>query len=104
MDCWHHEIERAHTEADVVNRARDYLFLWSPRELEPLTLGWRELRIETVADLECMKSWLTEGLAGALAMVPEAAQLRELKEYLWHAAIRIGEIRGTVHGPQASIH
>jgi hypothetical protein len=104
MDCWHHEIERASTEADVVSRARDYLFLWSPRELAPLTLGWRELRIETVADIECMKSWLTEGLAGSLAMVPEAAQLRELKEYLWHAAIRIGEIRGSGPGRRPTLH
>jgi hypothetical protein len=104
MDCWHHEIERASTEQDVVSRARDFLFLWSPRELAPLTLGWREIRIETVADIECMKSWLTEGLAGSLSAVPEAAQLHELKEYLWHAAVRINEIRGSRWGLQPTVH
>lgn len=89
MDCWHREIENASTEAEVARSASDYLTLWAPRELEPLTQGWRELRIETAADIEKMKSWITEGPATSCT----AAPLRELAGYFWHAAARINEIR-----------
>ena len=93
MDCWHHEIDRAATEAEVVRSASDYLFLWAPQELAPLTQGWRNLRIETAADVERLKCWLIEGLAGAHSIAPHAAALRELASYFWHAAVRINEIR-----------
>jgi hypothetical protein len=82
MSCWHDEIDRAITEADVVRSARDYLALWAPGELTPLTLGWRELRIEGASDIARVKGWLTE-----------TPQLRELASYFWHAAGRIEEIR-----------
>ena len=49
MDCWHHEIDKATTEDEVVNSAADFLALWAPQELAPLTLGWRDLRIESGA-------------------------------------------------------
>lgn len=93
MDCWHLELERATTEADVVKSASDYLFLWAPQELAPVTQGWRDLRIETGADIVRLKSWLIEGLASAHSIAPQAAALRELASYFWHAAARIGEIR-----------
>jgi hypothetical protein len=93
MDCWHLEIERAATESDVVKSASDYLFLWAPQELAPVTLGWRDLRIETTADIERLKNWLIEGLASAHSIAPNAAALRELASYFWHAAARINEIR-----------
>ena len=93
MDCWHHEIDRAATEAEVVKSASDYLFLWAPQELAPLTQGWRNLRIETAADIERLKSCLIEGVASAHSIAPQAAALRELASYFWHAAGRINEIR-----------
>jgi hypothetical protein len=88
MDCWHQRIERSGTEAEVVEGARDFLFLWSPRELEPLTLGWRDMRIESAEDVVRMKQWLIEDAD----MTPQP--LRELGEYMWHAATRISELRG----------
>lgn len=91
MDCWHHEIDRAATEAEVVQKANDYLLLWAPQELAPITHGWRELRVETAADIERIKRWLAEGLFNASST--SAMHLRELAHYFWHANIRIGEIR-----------
>ena len=85
MDCWHREIERSHTEAEVVRSARDFLTLWSPRELAPVTLGWRDLSIESAADIERLKRWTVEESHG---------ELPELGDYFWHAAARIAEIRG----------
>lgn len=82
MSCWHDEIDRSITESEVVRGAREYLALWAPSELLPLTLGWRELKIETAADIVRMQRWLTE-----------TPQLRELASYFWHAAARIEEIR-----------
>jgi hypothetical protein len=94
MNCWQHEIRKARTESEVVRTASDYLTLWAPQELAPLTLGWREVRIENRADIERLKGWLTEGLAGDLSIDPHAAKLHELTDYLWHAVARIEEIRG----------
>jgi hypothetical protein len=82
MNCWHDEIDRSLTEDDVVRCAREYLALWAPSELAPLTLGWRELAIENASDVKRLKLWLTE-----------TSQLRELATYFWHAAARIEEIR-----------
>jgi hypothetical protein len=93
MDCWHDEIDRAATEAEVVKSASDYLFLWAPQELAPLTQGWRDLRIETSADIERLKTWLIEGLSAAHSIAPQAAALRELASYFWHAAARINDLR-----------
>lgn len=93
MDCWHREIEHSRTEAEVVGSARDFLALWSPRELEPLTLGWRDLRIESAADIERVKRWAVDELGGELSLVPGARELSPLGDYFWHAAARIGEIR-----------
>ena len=93
MSCWHREIERSHTEAEVVGSARDFLALWSPRELEPLTLGWRDLRIESADDIERVKRWVVDDLGGELSIAPGARELSELGDYFWRAAARIGEIR-----------
>ncbi len=89
MNCWHREIENATTEAEVAQSASDYLTLWGPQELEPVTQGWRELRIETPADIDKVRGWITEGPATSAT----AAPLRELAGYFWHAAARIAEIR-----------
>jgi hypothetical protein len=82
MSCWHDEIDRSITEGDVVRSARDYLALWAPTELTPVTLGWREMKIESPADVLRVKRWLTE-----------TPQLHELASYFWHAAARIEQIR-----------
>lgn len=82
MSCWHDEIDRSTTEADVVRSARDYLALWAPHELAPLTLGWREMKVDGASDIARMKAWLTE-----------TPQLGELASYFWHAAARIEDIR-----------
>jgi hypothetical protein len=54
-----------------------------------VTQGWRDLRIETAADIDRMKGWITEGPATSATAEP----LRELAGYFWHAAARILEIR-----------
>lgn len=87
MDCWHREIERSKTEADVVKCAADFMVLWSADELGPVTRGWRDTHIETADDLERMKKWLLED---SLTGTPP---LRELGDYFWHASARIREIR-----------
>ena len=93
MDCWHREIENATTEAEVARSASDYLTLWAPRELEPLTQGWRQIRIENAADIDRMKGWLTEGPSTS----DSDGNLRELAGYIWHAAAHIVAIRGAPH-------
>jgi hypothetical protein len=93
MDCWHREIERSRTEADVVRNADDFMALWSPRELAPVTHGWREMKIDDADDLERVKKWVVDDLGPEVSTLPDAAPLRELGDYLWHAAARIREIR-----------
>jgi hypothetical protein len=93
MDCWHRKIDRSQTEAEVVGSAVDFMALWSPRELAPVTRGWRPVSIENADDLERVKKWVVEDLGGGVSTLPEAQPLRELGDYLWHAAARIREIR-----------
>lgn len=95
MNCWHREISRASTEAEVVRTAADYLSLWSPRELAPVTLGWRPMRIESGKDIERIEGWFADGMAGPLSVAPGAPLYRELRDYLGHAADRLHEIRRT---------
>ena len=96
MDCWHARLERSHTEAEVVRSASDFLALWSPRELSPLTLGWRDLSVGSASDVKRMKQWLIDELGVDVSAEPDAAHLRDLGEYFWHAAERIREIREQV--------
>src|SRR5712691_10768709 len=95
MDCWHHEIDKATTEEEVVKCAGDYLALWAPRELEPLALGLVEKSIESAEDVERVKRWLTDNKPSAYSNPSHAAHLRELAGYFWHAASRVDEIRRT---------
>jgi hypothetical protein len=103
MDCWHHEIEKANTEAEVVRSASDYLLLWAPRELAPTTLGLRALRIENCDDIERVKSHLADSPANATPVTSRQAHLRELADYFWHASTRIGELRRSRAKPAAPI-
>ena len=95
MDCWHHQIKSSRTEAEVLRGAADLMSLWSPRELAPLTLGWRPVEIENADDLELVKKWIVEDLRPGAAIAPEAEPLRELGDYLWHACARIRELRAS---------
>ena len=89
MDCWQREIARSRTEAEVVRNAVDFMALWSPGELAPVTRGWRPVRIENAEDLERVKKWVVEDVAAA----GDSAPLRELGDYLWYASARIRQIR-----------
>jgi len=90
MDCWHREIDRASTEDEVVMSAKDYLVLWSPKELAPVTRADDALRIDDGTDIVRFQRRLAEGCYG---MPPRVEQLEELATYFWHAAARIREIR-----------
>ena len=93
MDCWRREIGKSRTEAEVVRNAVDFMALWSPRELAPVTRGWRQVDIHSAEDLERVTKWVVEDLPAEAAASPEAEPLRELGEYLWYASARIREIR-----------
>lgn len=88
MDCWQREIARSRTEADVLRNAGDFMALWSPRELAPITRGWRPMKIENADDLERVTKWVVEDVAGT-----DATTLRELGDYLWYASARMRQIR-----------
>ncbi len=91
MDCWQREIDRSKTEAEVIARTADFMSLWSPRELAPVTLGWREVSIASADDIERVKKWLEDDMYASMAA--EVQPLRELGDYLWHASERIREVR-----------
>ena len=93
MDCWHREIERANSEDEVVDRAQDYLVLWSPDELQPLLRADAALHLESGADIVRYQRRLAEG---CFEIRPsEIEPLEELASYFWHAAARIRELRRT---------
>jgi hypothetical protein len=89
MDCWHRKLDSASTETEVADQAADYLALWAPRELEPITLGWREVRVENPSDVETLKGWLLDSPGAS----DPTTGLHDLAGYFWHAAERIERIR-----------
>jgi len=93
MDCWHRKLDQARTEAEVASEAADFLALWAPSELEPLTLGWREVRVETADDVARVRGWFLESAGAGDA----GTRLHELAGYFWHAAERIERIRRAPH-------
>lgn len=94
MDCWHHEIDKAKTEDEVVRSASDYLQLWAPRELDPMQFGLIDMSIDSVDDIERVKRWLCDHEPVAVSPI-HSAHLKELSGYFWHASSRVGEIRAT---------
>lgn len=95
MDCWHHEIDKATSEAEVVRSASDYLVLWTPREITPTTLGLDELRIASCDDIERVRSRLPARASNSPPASKVESHLRELADYFIHASARIGELRRT---------
>ena len=94
MDCWHHEIDKAKTEDEVVRSASDYLILWAPRELDPTRAGAVDMSIESPDDIERVKSWISDRESTAVSPT-YTAHMKELSGYFRHASSRLGEIRQT---------
>jgi hypothetical protein len=93
MDCWEQELEKARTEAEVLQSATDYLQLWAPRELDPMNLGLVELRIESPDDIERVRRSLKAGHTLQDTTSRQAAHLRQLASYLGEAAQRVTQLR-----------
>jgi hypothetical protein len=91
MDCWHDEIDKATTERDLVRNASDYLRLWAPRDLDPITLGLAEMRIESVEDVARVNRWLGDPTLSATTR--PTAHVRELADYFSHASARLADLR-----------
>ena len=89
MKTWFRDIERAATPGDVVASARDYISLWSPRELPE---ECREIRIEDEADLPRLRERLVHG-AAEMAGRQGADRFRDLVAYVSRASERLGELR-----------
>jgi hypothetical protein len=92
MDCWHHEIDKARTEDEVVRSAPDYLMLWAPRELDPVRPGAVDMSIESPDDIERVKCWISDHESTAVSPI-YTAHMKELSGYFRHASSRLGEIR-----------
>lgn len=93
MDCWHHELEKAASEAEIMKSATDYLRLWAPREMTPTAIGLEELKIRSTDDIETVKQRLSDNPSYVDANTREGAHVRELADYFGRASARIGELR-----------
>jgi hypothetical protein len=91
MDCWHHEIDKATSEAEVLKSASDYLQLWAPREIAPWSLGLSEMRIADRDDIERVKFHLAERPPKTAST--RESHLRELASYFSRASTKLGELR-----------
>ena len=93
MNAWFKEIDRATTEAELVASARDYCALMHPRDLAPLPMECREIRIDSDSDIPRLREQLAQGYAGVRSHASEVEKLRDLVSYLSKATERLGEIR-----------
>lgn len=89
MKAWLRDIERAASPREVVASARDYVSLWSPREL-PAECA--EMRIEDEGDIPRLRERLASGSA-AMAGRQGAERFRDLVAYLSRASERLGELQ-----------
>jgi hypothetical protein len=101
MDCWHDEIDKAASEAELMKGASDFLRLWTPRDMAPVSLGLRAMRIECSDDIERVKSRLSGMLVQSATK--SHAHVRELAGYFFHAATRLAEIRRSHAAPTSPI-
>jgi hypothetical protein len=93
MNAWFKEIDRATTEAELVANARDYCALMHPRDLAPLPMDCREIRIDSDSDIPRLREKLAQGYAGVRTHASEVEKLRDLVSYLSKVTERLGEIR-----------
>ena len=93
MDCWHHEIDTAMTEAEIVRNAGEYLLLWAPRTLCAESIGLTRMRIESGEDIERVNERLGRSPVRVDRCAPGSGHLREIAQYFRHAAARLGELR-----------
>ncbi len=94
MNAWFKDIDRATTEAELVSNARDYCCLLHPRDLAPLPVECREIRIESDSDIPRLRAQLAQGCAGVRDRADDMEKLRDLVSYLSKVSERLGEIRG----------
>ena len=93
MNTWFKEIDRATTEAELVANARDYCALMHPRDLAPLPMESREIRIDSDSDIPRLREKLAQGYAGLRNQSSDVEKLRDLVSYLSKVTERLGEIR-----------
>ena len=93
MNAWFKEIDRATTEAELVANARDYCALMHPRDLAPLSMECREIRIDSDSDIPRLREKLAKGYAGVRSHASEVEKLRDLVSYLSKVTERLGELR-----------
>lgn len=93
MKTWLRDIERATSGAEVLSSTRDYLSLWSPRELPE---DCREIRIEQAGDLARWKQRLSHSPPPGDDQ-GRAERLRELVAYLERACARLEELESRPH-------
>jgi hypothetical protein len=94
VESWLKDIDRARSEAEVVRHARDFCSLLHPRDLEPLARNYREVRVESDADIAVTREKLARGYAELHAHASEVEKLRDLMTLLARAADRLAELRG----------
>ena len=89
MKSWFRDIERAATPDDIVASARDYVSLWSPRELPD---ECREIHIADERDIPRLRERLALGSV-AMAGRQGADRFRDLVAYMARASERLGELK-----------
>jgi len=93
MQSWYRDIEAASTEAQVLAITRDYVSLWSPKELREFPEDCRSIKIESQADIPRWRQKLSENYPRTRD--PDGSmRVDDLVSLVSRASERLGEIRG----------
>lgn len=92
MKSWLEDIERARSDAELLEEARAYCVLVHPRELAPLPADCRAIRIDDAADLPRVTQRLAAAYEALQQQEIDTPCLRDLVTYLSHATRRLGEL------------
>ncbi len=93
MKAWMEALERARSGAEILEDARDYCSLLSPRDLALLPEECRRIRLDAASDIRRAARTLSASVAGLEERSAEASRLRELLQFLSRAEERLGELR-----------
>ncbi len=93
MKAWLEALERARSGTEILEDARDYCSLLSPRDLALLPEECRRIRLDAAADIPRVTRTLCASVARLEERSAEAHRLHELLQFLSRAEQRLGELR-----------
>ena len=98
-DIWLHVIDGAHSEAEVVKAARDYLAMWTPHEMSRIPEACRPGKVSGPEDISDLAFRLTSGHLDFAGGFNDRLLFERIMSFFVHANARIALLRSEIRSP-----